>query len=365
MPPPGHWNGDLVVFAHGYVAPGEPLAIPYDQLELPDGTSIPEIVTGLGFAFATTSYRKNGLAVVEGVDDVTDLVAGFARLAPKRPNHVYLVGASEGGLVTTLAVEQSPQLFSGGLATCGPVGDFRRQIDYWGDFRVLFDFYFPRFIPGDVLNVPDEVRENWETWYVDAITGALTANPARLDKLLRVSRAPFDPNDPESKIETALGILWYNVFATNDARAQLGGNPYDNSRRLYLGSGNDFWLNLLVERYHADPAALAAIEAGYQTSGRLAAPLVTLHTTADPIVPYWHEPLYSLKALANSGLLHANIPVFRYGHCSFKAEEALVALGLLVLKVEGRELLNAESVLPTRTARLRYRSLAKVNGLRH
>ena len=90
-----------------------------------------------------------------------------------------------------------------------------------------------------------------------------------------------------------------------------------------------------MDRYHADPRALAAIEADYQTSGRLDAPLVTLHTTADPIVPYWHEPLYSVKALASSGLLHANLPVFRYGHCSFKAEEALVALGLLVLEGRG------------------------------
>ena len=119
-----------------------------------------------------------------------------------------------------------------------------------------------------------------------------------------------------------------------------------------------------MDRYHADTAALVEIEAEYQTSGKLAAPLVTLHTTADPIVPYWHEPLYSVKALANSGLLHTNLPVFRYGHCSFRAEEALVALGLLVLKVEGRELLNAERVLPTKQARLRYRSLAKANGLR-
>jgi hypothetical protein len=88
-----------------------------------------------------------------------------------------------------------------------------------------------------------------------------------------------------------------------------------------------------------------------------------MHTTGDPVVPYWHEPLYTLKALP-SGLLHTNLPVARYGHCAFKAEEALVALGLLVLKVEGRELLDAERVLTTETARERYRSLAAANGLR-
>ena len=362
---PPAWNGDLVVFAHGYVAPTNGAAqIPWDQLALPDGTSLPGIVTGLGFAFATTSYSDDGLAVVQGVKDVQALVDYFIKELRYDTDHVYLVGASEGGLVTTLAVEQASDVFSGGLATCGPVGDFRRQVDYWGDFGVLFDYFFPRFFPDGVLNAGDDVRQEWESDYVPEITRALVLNPARLDKLLRVSHAPFDPNEPQTKIKTALGILWYNVFATSDAKEKLGGNPYDNSRRLYLGSGNDFWLNLLVKRYHADPPALDTIEHDYQTTGELAAPLVTLHTTADPIVPYWHEPLYSVKALANSGLLHTNLPVFRYGHCSFKAEEALVGLGLLVLKVEGRELLNAERVLPTRQAKLRYRSLAKMNGLR-
>jgi hypothetical protein len=362
---PAAWNGDLVVFAHGYVAPtdGDPV-IPADQLELADGTSIPAIVTALGFAFATTSYSDDGLAVLPALQDVQDLVGHFKERWP-RTDHVYLVGASEGGLVTALATEQAPGVFSGGLAACGPVGDFRRQIDYWGDFRVLFDVFFPGLIPGDVLSPPALSQADWEAVYVPALTAALRARPDRLDRLLRVSRAPFDPNEPETKIETALGILWYNVFATNDPRERLGGNPYDNSRRLYLGSGNDFWLNLLVERYHADPAALAAMDAGYETTGRLAVPLVTLHTAADPIVPYWHEPRYSLRALAASGALHANLPVFRYGHCSFSAEEALVAFGLLVLKVEGRELRNVERILATEASRRHYRSLAKAHGLRH
>jgi hypothetical protein len=360
---PAGWNGSLVVFAHGYVAPtGAAPVIPRDQLELPDGTSLPGLVTGLGFAFATTSYSDDGLAIVPGVQDVKELVAYFESRY-REPDHVYLTGASEGGLVATLAVEQAPDVFSGGLATCGPVGDFRRQIDYLGDFRVLFDYFFPGVIPGNAIDPPSISQQDWENVYVPSITAALAAQPARLDTLLRVAHAPFDPNEPQTRIETAIGVLWYNLFATTDAQQKLGGNPYDNSRRLYLGSGNDFRLNLLVDRFHADPGALAAIEDGYQTSGRLDAPLVTLHTTADPIVPYWHEPLYTLKALP-SGLLHTNLPVFRYGHCSFRAEDALVGLGLLVLKVEGRELLNPQRVLPTDSARRRYRSLAILNGLR-
>jgi prolyl oligopeptidase family protein len=360
---PGGWNGSLVVFAPGYVAPtgGSP-EIAWDQLELPDGGSLPGIVTALGFAFATTSYSDDGLAIVPGVQDVEDLVAYFKGVY-REPDQVYLTGASDGGLVTALAVEQAPEVFSGGVATCGPVGDFRRQIDYLGDFRVLFDYFFPGLVGGSVIAPPVVTQQQWDTDYVPGITAAFQHHPDRLDQLLRVAGAPFDPNEPQTKIDTALGVLWYNVFATRDARAKLDGNPYDNSRRLYLGSADDLRLNLLVDRFHADAGALAAIEVGYQTSGRLAAPLVTLHTTADPIAPYWHEPLYTLKA-PRSGLLHANLPVFRYGHCGFRAEEVLVALGLLVFEVEGRELLNPERVLRTDSARRRYRSLARLNGIR-
>ena len=363
MPPTGLWNGDLVVFAHGYVAPDQPVAIPESQLVLPDGTSIPGLVNGLGFAFATTSYSRNGLAIVPGVTDVKEAVSVFAG-SQGSPGHVYLVGASEGGLVTALAVEQSPEVFSGGLATCGPVGDFRRQVNYWGDFRVLFDYYFPSMLPGTAVNVPPEVREKWDTYYAPLIAAAVASRPAALDAVLRVGRAPFDPAGPKTKVETVLGILWYNVFATMDAITTLGGQPFDNTGRFYLGSGNDVLLNLRVKRHRADLAALQAIDADYQTSGRLAAPLVTLHTTGDPIVPYWHEPLYSVKALlGGSGLLHLNLPVFRYGHCRFDAAQALVGLRLLALEVQGRERLDP-GVLTTASARPREQPLAVADARR-
>ena len=57
------WNGQLVVYAHGYVAPGLPLG--FYQLTTPDGLYLPLLVQSLGYAFATTSYRQNGLAILE------------------------------------------------------------------------------------------------------------------------------------------------------------------------------------------------------------------------------------------------------------------------------------------------------------
>ena len=370
MPASVPWNSDLVIYAHGYVPNvGQPVAIPEDQLKLPDGTSIPDIINSLGYAFATTSYSTNGLAVLQGMADVADLANLFKGLHAGT-RRVYLVGASEGGLVTALAVERFPTVFSGGLATCGPVGDFRKQINYWSDFRVVFDYFFP--FPPEVfprwtqtnISIPPNVMAGWPTLGVQ-IANAVLSKPHATEQLLRVTNAPVDSTNSATVTETVLGLLWYNVFATNDGIGKLGGNPFDNQLRWYIGSDNDLKLNRRaggVARFTANPAALKNM-AAYQTSGRLSVPLVTIHTTGDPIVPYWHEPLYRLKTLGSgNALLYSNIPILRYGHCNFRASEVLTAFALLVLKVTGQELINAQRALPDAGAQAEFLRLAKENG---
>jgi pimeloyl-ACP methyl ester carboxylesterase len=356
---PTAWNGDLVMFAHGYVAINEPMTGFLSELVLSDGSTIPDLTNGLGFGFATTSYRKNGLAVKEGVQDVARLLA-FYTANFGAPHHVYLIGASEGGLVTTLAVEQHPDLYTGGLAMCGPIGNFNQQINYWGDFRVLFDYFFPtNVIPNTAVDINEAlVWPNWVPTTTLTIAQAVTANPAATQQLLTTSRAPIDTADPASVLSTTLGILNYNVFATNEGKVELGGQPYDNWYKWYFGSTNDFALNRGVARFRADRAALTEINNYYQTSGKLKSPLVTLHTTGDPIVPYWHETLYTLKtALKGSLLKRINIPIVRYGHCNFKSSEALAAFAILVLRSGGLSLTNVAKVLPDAAVRADYDKL--------
>ena len=66
---PGWWNGQLIVFAPGYRNPG----LPSTSAGVP---LLPETVTGLGYAFATTTFREDGLVVpstwIEG--DLLELV---------------------------------------------------------------------------------------------------------------------------------------------------------------------------------------------------------------------------------------------------------------------------------------------------
>jgi len=359
---PATWNGDLVVFAHGYVAPNELMTKFLEQLVLPDGATIPGLVTGLGYGFATTSYSKNGLAVKEGVQDVARLVAFYAANFGA-PKHVYLIGASEGGLVTTLAVEQRPDLYTGGLAMCGPIGNFNQQINYWGDFRVLYDYFFPasQFPLAQIPNSPVDINEplvwpNWPTMTL-TIAQAVAANPAT-QQLLSTSRAPIDVADPLSVVSTTVGILAYNVFATNEGQVELGGQPYDNRSKWYTGSTNDAALNAGVARFRADRAASVEIARYYQTSGKLKSPLVTLHDTGDPIVPYWHETLYTVKTVMTGSLFkRINIPIVRYGHCNFKSSEALAAFAILVLRSGGWQVKDVSRVLPDAARQAEFKQL--------
>ncbi len=343
---PPQWNGDLVVYAHGYVTPDAPIAIPEDQLRLRDGTYLPDLVNSLGYAFATTSYHKNGLAVLPGIADLRELVGLFKSMFPQT-RLVYLTGVSEGGLITTLAVEQFPTEFNGGLALCGPVGDFARHVNYVGDFRIVFDYFFPAVLPPSPISIPKLLQDNWDTLYSAKVIQAITQAPASTAQLLSVTNAIFDPNNINTVGETTLGLLWYNVFPTNNAIEVLGGQPFDNWTRQYRGSLDDRALNQGVARFQADPVAQDEIAAHYQTSGKLQVPMVLMHTTGDPIVPYWHERLYRNKIIsAGSTALYNLIPIQRYGHCTFNADEVLQGFALLVLKVTNQSVPGVKLLLP-------------------
>lgn len=337
---PATWNGDLVIYVHGYVAANRPVGIPEDQMVLPNGSRVDEFVTGLGYAFATTGFRTNGLAIVPAQEDVADLVSVFTA-RQGAAGKVLLAGVSEGGLIAALLAERRGDLFAGALAMCGPYGDFRRQIDYIGDFRTLFDWYFPGVIPPSPVEVPASLRDTWETsFYSTTVEPVLNdpTNSARLLELLTVAQAPFAAGDAGTQVASAERLLWYNVLGTADAAAKLGGQPFGNQERQYTGSGDDQALNAGVGRYSADPAALAAIAAGYQTGGRLQMPVVTLHTTGDPVVPFWHAVEYRAKVeAAGATARYEQYAIPRYGHCTFTALEVLGAFNRLVALAEQSE----------------------------
>lgn len=325
--PSSGWSGDLLVFTHGYQPPTEAPA--FANLSFA-GVYLPEVSQTLGFAFAAPAYRMSGLAVQTGADDVRQAVERFARYAGRKPRRTFIVGASEGALIAVQALERYPDLFTGGVAMCGPIGDFKVQSDYVCTFRAIFDCCYPGLIPGSVTNVPDEVRANWYTQYEPLLRAAVEADPARALELLRVAKAAYDPADGATLAETVQGVMWYHAFGAEDVMEKLHGNPFGNTYARYRGAADNAALNAAIERCRADPVTRLTIKS-CQTTGRMLRPLVLMHTTLDEIVPYAHAPLYLRKANAMKSAQQVKLlTIERYGHCNFAFSEVLDAIALLL-----------------------------------
>jgi pimeloyl-ACP methyl ester carboxylesterase len=333
MPPADKYNGILVIWAHGFQDAGTPVSIPEDQLCLSD-FCINELVNSLGFGFATNSYSKTGLAVVQGREDVADLAKIFATVKGT-PKKVYLIGASEGGLITAQNIERRPDVFSAGIAACGPVGNFPLEINYFGDSRVTFEYFFPGLIPGAPLDPAPGLAEIWREYYKLNVEPVIfdPANRHLLDQWAAVAKLPFDADNYLDTVRVSVeDVLRYSVVNIADASKTIGGSVFNNRIKWYSGSDNDVLLNKLVVRSSADAAALAEMNTNYNTTGVLQRPLITLHTLRDQQVPYWHEQLYTLKTLASGSFLtrHLNIPVNRFEHCNFTKGDALFSFAVML-----------------------------------
>lgn len=176
---PDSWSEDwssriLVVYAHGYVDPGQPIALPTDVI--PDGMSgkpIKEFIIENDMGYASTSYRDNGLVVLDAVEDIKELRYEIEKFFEDNkqdlalPNAYVLVGPSEGGLITVLTMEGNPGLFQGAISTCAPIGNFYRQLQYYGDAHGLFKYFFGLAIKGINLGSPKKMsKHTMNAWIV-------------------------------------------------------------------------------------------------------------------------------------------------------------------------------------------------------
>jgi len=142
--PPQGWNGQLVIYAHGFVPPQAPLALPAEDLAIIGGNSTLAELLRSGFAFATTSFRKNGYAVEQAAQDINQLLSYFKTLvAAGSLKKTYVVGGSEGGLIATQLVEQFAQEYDGALSLCAPMVELRTRPNTWAIFVWCSIIFFP------------------------------------------------------------------------------------------------------------------------------------------------------------------------------------------------------------------------------
>lgn len=330
---PANWNGTLLVYAHGYVSPDQPVAIP------PDAQQVIALVAPQGVAVAVSSFSENGWAVKDGTQRTHQLLGIFTAKFG-RPSRIYAAGASMGGLIAIKMVETWPGDFTGMLPACAVAGGMRRQLDYMGNVRVLFDLFYPGVLPGSAVDVPAGI--DVLSQIVLPAVAAMTGDPTGAGAIASLVQTPVPfASGPElvESIATALaGAAGYpSVLALTH------GQPFfDNFSTQYDGAlppATLQWINANVQRFSASPAGLNYVEHYYTPTGDLPVPALTLSTFRDPVVPGFHRDAYGeiVAAAGNADrLVQRSVPGTGngYGHCTFTPQELASAFSDLVLWAE-------------------------------
>lgn len=328
---PPAWNGDLVLYAHGYVDPQET-----DPLTDFERALLPVLPT-MGYAVAYSSFSESGLDIKDGAQRTKQLEGLFTSKVGQ-PNRTFLAGGSMGGLIALSLAERYPGHYDGLLAMCGMVGGSQAQIDYVANVRILFDALFPDVLPGGPFDNPGLSPAE----IVGLVGPAIAANPGAAATLSAVMAStfgtPIPGSSPQELAQSIIAALTFDVRGFADVLDRTHDHyPFDNTDVQYSGSLDDATLNAAVARFEAGPDATHYLEKYYEPTGLLEIPMVTLHNAMDPVVPAFHETRLAAAAAAtgHEGSLTQLTAAQPYGHCAFGADEVLGAFAGLVSAAGG------------------------------
>ena len=340
---PRNWNGNLIVFAHGgpHIVPPTAATSQVDLDKYGIGVK-------LGFAWIASTYRREGYGVQMAVDDTDDARNFFIeRIAT--PKRTILHGASYGGLVGAKLLETravntaGAKVYDGALLNSGAMGGALPNYEFRADLRVVYQYYcknLPR--PSEPqyplwMGLPVDSRMDLKTITarVDECTGATQPAAARseaqqrnLATILNVMRIP--ENMLVRHMQAATFVL--RDLAQGIGR---GRGVFSNRNVRYQGSSDDAALNRDVERFDADPAALAAITADGQPTGALPVPVVSIHSMNDPQAAVEAQYEYRARVLtAGNGVRLMQAYTDEPAHTAQSAAELAAAFDALMQWIE-------------------------------
>ena len=327
---PANWNGSLVIYAHGYVSPDQPIALP------PDGNQLIGLLAPQGFAVAFSSFSENGWAVKDGTQRTHQLLGIFkSNFGP--PTRVYIGGASMGGLIAVKLAETYPRTYAGALPACAVAGGTRGLFEYHAHARTLFDFFYPGVLPGNAADLPPGTDVTQDI-ILPAIA-AMTANPTPASYMPLIDQTPFPYATPAELVESIVTALAGNAGDLTDVVLTNGKPYFDNRSTNYssalLPAPLLEAINAGVARFDASPSALQAFDHNYEPSGDLQVPMLMLSDARDPVVPGFNQASYSAAVAAGGAadlLVQRQVPA--YGHCVFTPVQIGSAFSDLVLWVE-------------------------------
>ncbi|MFL6054475.1 MAG: hypothetical protein ACJ72W_16385 [Actinoallomurus sp.] len=319
---PPKWNGELVMWAHGYRGDTTTLTVE------PPAFGLRQKLIGEGYAWASSSYADNGYDVRSGVVETRDLADLFARLQ-RRPSRTYIAGVSMGGHVIGRSIEQYPYSYSGALPMCGVLGD-DRLFDFFLDYNLVAqDLAGVRAYPPPADYLTTTVPKIQQALGLDGLKPGGPDTTNDLGKQLRaitVNRS----GGPRPGAEAAFS-LWKDFLfslgapAAGTSLAQNPGQVATNARTRYTPN-TPVDVNATVQRVRpADPADryspwLSQIP---RIFGLPTAKVVTLHGLGDMFVPFSMEEIYGSEvALTHRSGLVVQRAIRTAQHCEFSATEA-------------------------------------------
>jgi pimeloyl-ACP methyl ester carboxylesterase len=329
---PDNWNGELVLYAHGFRGTDLELTV--------EDPSIRRYLVEHGFAWAASSYSKNGYDVKQGVKDTHALGVLFRGLVGN-PQRTYLIGHSMGGHITGVAIEQYPEAYAGAMPMCGVMGD-AELFDYFLDYNLLAQALadWPAEFPPP---------SDYQSTVVPAVKAALAASfpfglNAEGEKLKIATELLSGGDRPLFEVAWTvwanfLFTLWFGDGTLDVAPGVVAGNTdtvYQLDADVAL-SPDEIALNEAVLRVAKDPQGVHPNGLGNipTVSGTPSIPVITLHTLGDLFVPFSMEQIYAQRVAANGASdLLVSRAIRDVGHCGFEVSEEEAAFADLVNWVE-------------------------------
>jgi len=383
---PDNWNGDLVMYTHGFRGDGLELTV--------DSPPLRPHYLARGFAWAASSYSANFYDVRAGVESTNSLARYFKRNVA-RPDRIFITGFSMGGHVIGAAIEMFPNFkcpdgrrgrlcrrfarilgkFSGGIRyagaapACGVMGD-TELFDYFGDFSYAAetlagvesqfpapDDYVSQILVPTLFGLFDNPLE------ILGPNPTLATPNAQGEKLRALTT--IRSGGPRPLADFSFQFFQQLLFSFSGADGTLdgvvSGNIYDNiGRVLQLDTDPELTadeqaLNEMILRIARDPGVnrsrFLKLERVPIIRGRLSIPVLSIHTLGDLFVPFSMEQIYAREAIDHG---RSDFLVSRatraVGHCEFSPEELIETFDDLVswvdtgVRPDGDDILDADNV---------------------
>ena len=333
---PGNWNGKLVVWAHGFRGNGLELTV--------DNHPLRELLIPLGYAWAASSYDRNDYDIASGVKSTHELIKLFNGVVG-RPSQILMTGASMGGHVTAVIIEQFPGLFDGALPICGVMADYE-LFDFFTDFNLAAQQIgigystFPVDPVTYLFTTVPAIKTNLEA-FPGAWPLALNAEGENFKNLVEIRSGGERPNFDEAWFFwntfpdfglSGPGNFLFELGVGDGTFARAPGVGVDNADTIYQFDTDpgltpeEEMLNHDIFRVAAEPQTrrkqgLAQIPT---ISGNIDIPVLTLHNLGDLFVPILNQVKYArrvsdkgrsdlLVQRAIRGVLHCDFTPAEFG----------------------------------------------------